>query len=718
MLPIRALLLCVPALLLTQDPASDDWKRFHKVDRWLLEYSVHCDDQYSWQTSVDRKSWTWSTSMVESVELTRNQSKGRWRGMAEAKLRRMTHSRTDSTNGEFYWNKEEGGGTLLVGAELDIFDEKGYTFRLFTNKDTVFPEGQHTGESYRLTGKGWVLDPRQNPTAIHPPAFFINGPRKPLAYPEKGMILSGSKPLAVVDDCREKSTHHGSEHPHAGTWRWRLVPVGMELVDVVIDPPAGYDTWLPIAGESESKAGSRMEVTARLVTRDGQPPKRKAKKFIFELTDVSSEPGTCMNFPLKDAASTPDLAFEPGVSRLKVTSDQSLRGETADGNHLSATAVVSCFDYGASGELQVTAEMEDGELIVGTLRDDPARSSLPIPRREGGSKIASAWLKSARATGLADGDDSENDPVGDGFRGDGLTLYEEYRGFVDRVGHRRVDPLKKELFVSDQLGDADAAFTHFEKITGFVVRLLPKETREDRVINFNRSAASPQRCEQHLVILGGAKEATDFKSEFTGGTTLRESNGRKKVTPVSVRRIVVKTGADTVAALGEGGRGEAYPYRKIVIVHELLHATGVDHHGDGDTLSGVAWSRDPNAPRVLEGAKPVEVFRESATPVPLKSHDELFDKPFDVVLAVQNGAFSGDQNCIMRYAGPHAYVHPNNRSTKRFFIAHEEPSEAWGLGLCTSPDGTGVNGPEHTPPRYGKATRGNCAKQLRVSDAP
>jgi hypothetical protein len=454
-----------------------------------------------------------------------------------------------------------------------------------------------------------------------------------------------------------------------------------------------------------------MEVTARLVTRDGKPSPRKAKKFIFELTDVSSEPGTCMNFPLKDAASTPDLAFEPGVSRLKVTGDQSLRGETADGSHLSATAVVSCFDYGASGELQVTAEMEDGELIVGYLRDDPTRTSLPIPLRVGGSRIASAWLKTAGATGLADGDDSENDPVGDGFRGDGLTLYEEYRGFVDRVGHRRVDPLKKELFVSDRLGDADAAFTHFEKISGFVVRLLPKETREDRVINFNRSAASPQRCEQHLVILTGAKEATDLKSDFTGGSTVRENNGRKKVTPVSVKRIVVKTGSETVKTLGED-----YPYRKIVIVHELLHATGVEHHGDGDFLSGVTWTRDPNAPRVLEDGKAVEVFRESVNPVPLKSHDDLFDNPVPVVLAVQNGAFSGDQNCIMRYAGAHAFVHPNNRSTKRFFIAHEDP-EAWGLGLCTSPDGTGVNAPDRTPCRYGKATRGNCAAQLRVSDA-
>jgi hypothetical protein len=690
-------------------PAAEDWKRLQKVERWILEYAVRCDDQHTWQKKGgDRGTWTVTESMVQTVELTRNSRSPRWSGTAEANLKCMTYSRTDYVGGEYHWNRYEGGGKITLAAELDIIDEKGYKFRLRTTKDTVEPEGQHTGEYHQLTGKGWVTDARQNATKIYAPAHFKNGPRGHQPYPEKGLVLAGSRPLAVADDCRDKSEmKFGMEHPHHGSWRWRIVPAGTELVDVEIDPPADYDTWLPAAGETEAKAGSHMEVTARLVTRDGKPPQRKAKKFVFELNDVSTEPGTSMNWPLKNAAATPDLAFEPDVSRLKTSSDMSLRGETADGEHIAATGIVSCFDFGAYGEVQVTAEMDDGERIVGYVKGDPTRSSLAIPRREGGSRIAAAWK---RPEGLADGDDSENEPVGDGFRGDGLTLYEEYRGFVDRRGHRRVDPLKKELFVSDHLGGVDAAFTHYEKITGFVVRLLPKETRDDRVINFNRSAASPQRCEQHLVILGGASAASDHKSEFAGGSTVRENNGRAKVTPVSVKRIVVKARADEkVKALGAA---EDYSYRQVVIVHELLHATGVEHHGDGDTLSGVTWSRDPDASRVLEGGKAIEVFRESATPVPLKSHDDLFDNPFDVVLAVQNGAFSGDQSCIMRYAGPGAYVHPDNRSTKRFFIAHE-PAEAWGLGLCTSPDGTGVN-----PARYGKATRGNCAGQLRVSDAP
>lgn len=713
---IRSLLLIVMTVTMVHAgfaeaaPAtSGDWKRLLNVDRWLLEYSVHCDDQYTWQQSIDRKSWALSAGMTQTIELVRKPGQSRWLGRSEAKLRRRYHARTDIANGEWWWNREEGGGVLLVSAELDIW-ENGYRFRFGTPKETVFPEGVHTGESYRLTGKGWVLDPRQNTSRIHPPSFFLNGLGW-LPHPEKGLVLAGTK--------RDAWGGNKDGRPNVSLWHWRLVPLETELLDVVIEPSAGYEEWLPRAGESESRAGAQLEVTARLVSRDGKPPRRKAKRFIFELDGVSAEPGTCLNHPLQDAAATPDIAFEAGVSRLLVSSEFATRGETAAGSHLQATAVVSCFDHGAYGELRVTAEMEDGEWIHGTVRSLGDRTSLPIPFREGGSKVATAWLRDAKVLGYLDADDSENAPVGDGFLGDGLTLYEEYRGFIARGGyHRRANPKQKELYVSDQLADADAAFTRYEKLSGIAVNLVPRETREDRVLNANRSANSPQRTPQHYVILGGPVEATDH-ADFMGGSTKRESNGRRKVTPISVRRIVIQPGGThAVKALGADGRLTGIPYRELVIVHELLHATGAEHHGEGDKLGGVTWSRSPDGAQVLEGTTPVQVFRESVTPVPLRAHDDLFHQPMQVVLAVPGGAFSGDQACIMRYAGPHAFVFPDHRSTRRCFIAHDA-DEAWGLGLCTSAAGTGVNAPDRAPaPRYGAATRGNCAGQLRVSDAP
>jgi len=51
--------------------------------------------------------------------------------------------------------------------------------------------------------------------------------------------------------------------------------------------------------------------------------------------------------------------------------------------------------------------------------------------------------------------DAETDPAGDGTNGDGLSRYEEYRGFVVAGDYERTDPAKKDYFVQDLSGFGD-----------------------------------------------------------------------------------------------------------------------------------------------------------------------------------------------------------------------------------------------------------------------
>ncbi len=670
------------------------------VAGWYCQVTIEVNGSWGHTNDVSSSNYSVSRRATLSFRLSQRMvAKGHWTAATTDETAvsvdiqdrgYRTDDDLDKNGNVYYYAAASGGGSERKWALHQLFlDPAQGTYRL------VIPSLQ-SGTVVRTSSssRGRADPPVESPVNV-------SAPLPPQKLPAAGTTLAGSIDLppaqlgVIGPGLSEKAKNM------RGTITWRLSPLPPEQVELVIEPPDDYRTWLPVASESETKAGSRLPVKARLQKPDGSPSLRKAKRFTFELVDVSHEPGTCLNWPIAGAQSTPDLAFEPSVSRLVVDEPLSLRGVTAEGEYTTVTAVISCFDHGATGDVRVTAEMVDGEVLIGRLADHPSRQYLAIPYREQGSRIADAWVRRFGVRNQADAADAENDPVGDGFPGDGLALYEEYRGIVDRNGHRRLDPNKRELFVSCRLGrDADAEIAYFEKLTGLVVRLLGADGHPEREVNPNRSPSAPFRCKQHLVVLGGPAGFVDVAVDQTGGKTVLEARRRRKVTPASVKRIVI---GDTANAGAD--------YRRVAIVHELLHAVGVLHHGDGDRIAGVEWRRSADGKQVLEDGRPIEVFLESADPVPLRAFDNQFDAPFRVVVAVQGGAFSGNESCVMRYAGPDAYVHPTNGSNRRFYLGRETP-EVWGLELCDSKEGTGVAGR-----RYGNATRGDCRHQIRVSDA-
>ena len=70
--------------------------------------------------------------------------------------------------------------------------------------------------------------------------------------------------------------------------------------------------------------------------------------------------------------------------------------------------------------------------MIGTLVSDPENGYIRLPRRAADSGIADAWKKTSGATGQADTDDLDNEPVGNG-----LSLHEEYRGSRTALVRRR-----------------------------------------------------------------------------------------------------------------------------------------------------------------------------------------------------------------------------------------------------------------------------------------
>ena len=333
-----------------------------------------------------------------------------------------------------------------------------------------------------------------------------------LAFPASGYNLSGQKkmpgPPGIVMSVEQMDYDV----------TWNLKPTGVKELEVIVDPQ-GYDKWRPEAGKSEDEPGNKIAVKATLQWNDGSPlsPDTRPQSYVFELAKASHEPGVALNFPIKDAKNTADLQFrEDDNPRFTVSGAEKQRAETLPWEAgAEATAVVSSFDWGGWGELQVSAVMAGGQVIKGYLRGDKSQTNIRLPKRPATSKIADVW-KQQKSIDKPDEDDSEKNPVGlEGCDGDGFTLYEEYRGFHENAKHIEGDPAKKDFFILNLVGaEAEAGIWLFTELTDLEVHKDLTEEEfvfQERLVNKNHDQG-PHRVDQHGVFI-------ETKEDENGATT-------------------------------------------------------------------------------------------------------------------------------------------------------------------------------------------------------
>ncbi len=499
------------------------------------------------------------------------------------------------------------------------------------------------------------------------------------------------------------------------SWNFAYSPGDVEHLEVVVDPQ-DYKSWVPTAGRDELTPGDNpIKVRAILQTKDGKTA--TAKRFKFELVDVSHEPGVSLNYPLGNrVGNVNDLQFDPQLnSELTVRPSPPVpqgsnqTAETPEGNYSEAEVVISSYDWGAWGTLKVTADLADGSTITGHLKGDPSRTNIFLPKRQDNSKIADAWKDywtrfGHDVTNLPDDDDSEDEPVGDGSKGDGLSLYEEYRGFHENGVHERGNPWLKDFFVVNEIGKkAQDGISVFEGITRLKVRseLRKEELGNDRCINCNHGYA-------HVVNQHGVR-LTRGDLSFTGGQT-QPGPG----TPGHVERIVIHLGR----RLGSTSSRRLFDH---VIAHELLHSVNVWHHGERD-IRWVEWKADTwqGSPAVIETqfndhgqptvSHPVNVY-EDQKPIP----PETYADGTRLWVAREGGQHSGDLSCLMRYDVADAYAPQSDEIQRRQWLSKQEKEEP-GLNLCTVHKGTIWFGDASDHEEEGPPTRGDCKHQIRVSD--
>ncbi len=92
-------------------------------------------------------------------------------------------------------------------------------------------------------------------------------------------------------------------------------------------------------------------------------------------------------------------------------------------------------------------------IVQGQIFECLTRDGMPIslPRDDNQNYIADVWEQDNDVVGHPEDWDEEDDDDDERVAGDGLGLYEEYRGFLTKGGrHQRLEAREKQLFVRDE----------------------------------------------------------------------------------------------------------------------------------------------------------------------------------------------------------------------------------------------------------------------------
>jgi hypothetical protein len=483
-------------------------------------------------------------------------------------------------------------------------------------------------------------------------------------------------------------------------------------IDLTLTP----QNWLPDA------RNGRLVFTARIYDFENGKWEYpgEARQITFSFKEVSKENGICMNYPTKDTSNTnPDLFFPDDDSMKEFDLDEDetdgdaekkcpteilkAKDNPAHKHHYlkattkkpvtEATVTVRCEDYGAFGILKVEAEdcetLKSRERVAGCqgLGEKEEDKEVRIPRDDNGNNIADSAAQDTNKDGtkaLPDKDEDDT-PIGNGDKGDGLTNYEEYRGFIVKGGesfftsrarkkHIRTDINNKDVFIYDQKGLTTGYFNASE----LVYHLLPGpdyyngNSKEKNVPGGLRGDHVPDPIDSQCINCnrtshsGGDQHCIRIIKKHIGGNTVGYCYGAPDVPllPKDMHYVAVD-----VTAIGTATE------LKMTIAHELGHAVHVVHHGD------------------------------------LKPKDYCADCKYTRA----GGYTSGNVSCIMRYGPSYdsEWCHKDGVDCCRHPIPN---NEAIGNTFCDSADATGCNiiGAPHN--FTNDATVGNCMGQIRVKD--
>lgn len=346
-------------------------------------------------------------------------------------------------------------------------------------------------------------------------------------------------------------------------------------------------SWLP---EYKTVVGVKAQLKVKKGGKWVQGFRHMSALMDFELQEVSNLMGICSNF---DEERSPEgRKSDVFFNKLDNEGNYELyEGEKHPGDkerfHYARLVhpitggrgsgpSVQVMDYGAYARV-VLKEIDEREWKkIGTW-------SINIPLDENDNHIADAAPHDVVGNRL--GDDGDGLPIGDGTEGDGLTAFEEYRGFMDcedsecaLTQHTRTEIGTKDLFVWCQT-PVDLGL--FQRASGITAHYVDGRYLKDRIIN--HKSISYKGGDQYGVIIKKGVPTIKDNVPIIGGWdwAVRDALGKAQVVngvadapniPKYIKEVVLNL--DSIMRQGY--------FLDEVVAHELAHACNVQHHGDAD----------------------------------------------------------------------------------------------------------------------------------------
>lgn len=268
--------------------------------------------------------------------------------------------------------------------------------------------------------------------------------------------------------------------------------------DLVINPTNRdeYEKWMP---GHENYPGTMFPLSFKAEFLDPS----EADTINFKLFETSRLPGFCTNYPIlpeDPPEEEPDIFFAP--QEMQTDPEIIVLNDTVAITRSKVSAaeiVVLSRDFGGHAKLSAIAKTNSKTAYY----EDEEVYSVTIPYDRNRNQIADAWEKEMGVENIDPKEDNDYLPHGIEDKGDGLTAFEEYRGFIStkdiiancdtertlrRGLHVRTSPVCRDAFIHDPnklfekyYADVNPAECHWHYLTNYQLT-IPSMTEVKPVI--------------------------------------------------------------------------------------------------------------------------------------------------------------------------------------------------------------------------------------------